>query len=488
MTKNKNWLLSGNSRRYYLLSLYFLASLTALTILPFIILCFFNNPSADDYSVVFPVFERGFLNANKYWYFEWTGRFFSSFLICLFNPLLYHSFIGYKMLSLFMVIAMPLALFRLLFYFTKTYAFHERIVLGSLMVLFYFGYIPIVSEGFYWMSASLTYLSPDLLLVPFIPLLYNVYQHGFSNQNKLKVVSFLSLGIALIGCNEFFMLSIILFISLLIALIYFNERKVHWGLVISLVFFIGAALIVILCPGNKIRTAVMYSNAATNRIHDLNFSLILSFKYALSYCKSLIIPTLLFSIPVYLIMIRNMKKIKGVPNSRFSFSMNPILAILLFFLYIILISFPSAWATGLIPVKRSMNSVFFIYILLLVYILYLMALYTHARISGIILRKYSLVFIASLFMVSLVMANSHNIKDAYKEIVNGSAYSFNEEWNNRYQQFNEMSKLDTCYTPILKGRPSNLLVFDLSDNPSHYFNRDVAKYFKLKAVVATERK
>ena len=117
-----------------------------------------------------------------------------------------------------------------------------------------------------------------------------------------------------------------------------------------------------------------------------------------------------------------------------------------------------------------------------------MALYTHARISGIILRKYSLVFIASLFMVSLVMANSHNIKDAYKEIVNGSAYSFNEEWNNRYQQFNEMSKLDTCYTPILKGRPSNLLVFDLSDNPSHYFNRDVAKYFKLKAVVATERK
>jgi hypothetical protein len=488
MSKNKNWLLSGNSRRYYLLSLYFLASLTALTILPFIILCFFNNPSADDYSVVFPVLERGFLNANKYWYFEWTGRFFSSFLICLFNPLIYHSFIGYKILSLFMVIAMPLALFRLLFYFTKTYAFHERIVLGSLMVLFYFGYIPIVSEGFYWMSASLTYLSPDLLLVPFIPLLYSVYQHGFSKENKLQVVSFLILGIALIGCNEFFMLSILLFISLLIALFYFNERKVHWGLVISLVFFIGAALIVILCPGNKIRTAVMYSNAATNRIHDLQFSFILSFKYALFYCKSLIIPTLLFSIPVYLIIVRNMKRTKGVLKSRFSIAMNPILAILLFFLYIVLISFPSAWATGLIPVKRAMNSVFFIYLLLFLYILYMIALYTHVHISGIILRKYYLVFVASVFMVSLVMANSRNIKDVYKEILNGSAYSFNEEWNNRYQQFNSMSNQDTCYIPILKGRPTTLLVFDLSDNPKSYFNRDAAKYFKLKAIVATERK
>ena len=86
------------------------------------------------------------------------------------------------------------------------------------------------------------------------------------------------------------------------------------------------------------------------------------------------------------------------------------------------------------------------------------------------------------------MASSHNIKDVYKEILNGSAYTFNEEWNNRYQQFNEMSKQDTCYTPILKGRPSTLLVFDLSDNPKNYFNRDAAKYFKLKAIVATERK
>jgi len=135
-----------------------------------------------------------------------------------------------------------------------------------------------------------------------------------------------------------------------------------------------------------------------------------------------------------------------------------------------------------------MNSVFFVYLLLLVYILYLIAIYTHDRISGMISRKYYLVFIASLFMVSLVMANSHNIKDVYKEILNGSAYSFNEEWNNRYQQFNVMSKQDTCYIPILKGRPSTLLVFDLSDNPNHYFNRDAAKYFKLKAIVATEGK
>ncbi len=137
-------------------------------ILPFLILCFYNQPTPEDFVFGNETNKLGFLKAQEFFYNNWSGRFFSYAVLSL-NSLIFTFTEGYKITTILFMLLF-ISIFVLLFsaFFKREINFSEILILSLSVLFLYFYKAPSISEGFYWLTSTVIYHLGFILICIFL--------------------------------------------------------------------------------------------------------------------------------------------------------------------------------------------------------------------------------------------------------------------------------------------------------------------------------
>ena len=174
--------------------------------IPYIVLCFYAHPIADDYT---------YNTAYNFWldqktlYLHWNGRYTSNFL-AMTNPILFNSFTGYRLAAFTLLLTMPISIGFMLSSTTgKAFSLLERSLISIISSLFILSLLPSLAEGIYWYSGAVTYLLGCCVAMLYIAFMFLFLQKKYLINRFIHI--FLS-GVLLfiaIGFNEVQMLLLV---------------------------------------------------------------------------------------------------------------------------------------------------------------------------------------------------------------------------------------------------------------------------------------
>src|ERR1700685_4456226 len=115
--------------------------------IPYIILCFYCHPVADDYN--FPPLTS-FWNNQWRLYHYWNGRYSANFMVAA-NPIIFNSLIGYRFSAFFILIAIPVALFSVIYVSAgKALSSSQKTIATIVISVLILNLLPSLPEGVYW--------------------------------------------------------------------------------------------------------------------------------------------------------------------------------------------------------------------------------------------------------------------------------------------------------------------------------------------------
>ncbi|HMS65167.1 MAG TPA: DUF6056 family protein [Ignavibacteria bacterium] len=443
-------------------------------IAPFVILFFYNHPSNDDWTQTYIANKLSFLDQQIYYYNEWSGRYFSNSLFSI-NPLYFQSFIGYKILTLFIMILFIYILYSLISVLTKNSLTKKEKVLITLSVLFLYLYsMPAVSQSFYWMTTAFVYQIGIILLMLFI-LLYTKITDSekTSSVTFLTVLSLVTL-ILIEGCSEMSMISGIIIVSLMIFYKFISEKKINARLIIYILTIVVCVSVFLSAPGIKVRST-FYPDA-----HQLIPALVTTTKSLLTnliswlFLSPLIFITFLALPALFKIVTDSGKK----QNSIFK---NPVYVSIGLLGILFMLFFAPVWSIGSVPFNRTINMIYFIFLCGWFYIITISVSYFRERFNFNLDRIPKYFYAISLIIVVLFLFKKNNIKNAYSDLIKSRAAIYNEELHNRYEQIYSTSS-DTVKVPELTERPPTIFVDDITSDPEFKYNFMYAGCFDKKAI------
>lgn len=237
----------------------FVLFISIFSLLPFLILSAYNNPSADDFVYSITFLKDGFFLPQYNWYVGWSGRYIASAVLSL-SPISFYSFIGYKFGSLAL-----LALLGSAFYYLVNQIFYKEILLNRisiclLILLAYLYQMPKVASGLYWGAGASTYQLGNIFL---LFMLGSIVLYLKTKKIKYKILAITTLFL-LIGSNETIML--LTDILLFFIVVFYYARKERFNInyiksdsffILLLVFAFIFSLIVVLAPGNNVRLGLL---------------------------------------------------------------------------------------------------------------------------------------------------------------------------------------------------------------------------------------
>ena len=141
-----------------------------VVVLPFVGLAFYNHPSLDDYLDAVTVKELGFWQAQKHFYFTQTGRYTTTVLLALVNPLLYARVESHWWAALIFIFGTLLVL---RFSLSEVLGLSSKaswIIAGMLLGL-WLAYAPGQAEGLYWFTGAYTYITAVWLVLGWLVVL-----------------------------------------------------------------------------------------------------------------------------------------------------------------------------------------------------------------------------------------------------------------------------------------------------------------------------
>ncbi len=448
-----------------------------LVLLPFLILSFFNHPASDDFCYT------NFIQANPFWaaqvehYLTWTGRFTATFLLTV-DPINLQDLTAYRVLPIALFILFGLSIFYFIKSFFPNLSRKDRTILSFLIFFLYLYYIPNTAEAFYWRAGSITYqLASALSLFLFATIRNLQQQESVSKRIGLTILASL-LAITAVGLNETSMIIIFVIVSLWTFgwIILKKEKRVEMAFI--LVIIIAATSTVIFAPGNAVRMAEKPEK------FQFLFSLVGAIKIAMvDILRWIPMPLLLLALfsPLF-------NKIGASINTRYD--LNWIKAWHLFlsgvflFCFLVLCYFPSFWSQGGRPPYRTINVIYLLFIFGIFFLSSLFFAYLKNKNSPVPQIPQGAQFFLVIIIVSIVVVKPNNIREAYLDIFQGTAYSYNKEMHERYLILKNCPR-DTCTIPALKNKPKTILSSDLSSKPSHesyYYNVCIADHFGIQKV------
>lgn len=235
--------------KHHLLSL----SLMMFFFFPLVYISQYNYPSGDDYHALLQARKLGALEAAKWWYFNWTGRYTSFFLQSLFA-----SHAGWLTIYKIVPPALFLAGFSSVFYFFRNF-FGRGLSNKALfsfsagMYVFLVGLTPDAATGFYWLPTSVQYLGAVFISLLILSLYIKLHRAiNFSAKVMLSFLVVLLIAF-LAGLNEISTLFLITIFSSINFFYFIKFKRLHTWSLMFLAFSVLFALISFLSPGNAIR-------------------------------------------------------------------------------------------------------------------------------------------------------------------------------------------------------------------------------------------
>lgn len=444
------------------------------TIIPFLLLCAFNQPTVDDFDYAFRDSQNDFLTTQAETYYNWSGRYFST-AISRINPIRFGSWVGYKIGSLLIIASIVLSIYALISTLSRKSRLKAKLSLTALFTILYFSLLPDISRGFYYMTHYFVYQLPNILTIVFLILLLNFIKLSNRSTKLIYLGGMIAVCVAIVGINE---LSLIYLMTTLAFIVFNAWRSSHPAFKYMLFVFtcsLIACLAMILAPGNYVRMGLQ-SGDTGNFLWSVLASIILIPTYFYKWGLSLAVVSIL-----YLLLWRKVITFKAGYNALFKTPLS--LSVSVFLITLFLMNFAYTWSVGGVPMDNVENVIYFYFVLGWFYNLH------------ILMEKFSLQFrqiryspvLASFVMFTfllLVFNIDNNISTAYLDLLSGKAERHNRELNDRYA-FLKTSGCQNCIVKPLSEMPKSLYIYDLTpyiEGTESPVNAAMRKYFKKESI------
>lgn len=445
-------------RKSYLLLLFSL-------FIPYIILCFYAHPVADDFNYALKGgFDNDFWYQWRWEYFNWNGRYFSNILV-LANPIGFGYPLLYQLSALLMILLTLASIWYFLGLFQLSYK--QRFFVTLLGGLLYLFQMPTIAEGIYWYTGAVTYQLGNIFGLLYLTLIIRYFY--FRQHTSL----FFAIPLLIISCglNEVMLLILFFFhLCLTFFLLRKNERKS--SAVLLLVIVVLCFLFVALSPGNKVR-----GNFFQETSHDFIRSGIYTFLQTVRFSFywitgiPLIIASLLFLAKPAKTLLQQtfIKKITDIPL---------LFSTLLPFIMIALAVFPAYWSTGKLGQHRTLNVAYFFFLICWFYNLLVWLKKYELKKLRLTVSQYHL---ALLFLI-LSLAITKNGYYSSVELMNGKVKAFDRELLLREKTLTEARGIYEVKIPLLENKPKTLFVIDISEGYG-MINESYGLYYDVERVI-----
>ena len=441
---------------------------------PFLILFLFNHPTPEDFSWSESTRSYGFVQAQKFFYNIWSGRFFSYSLLSL-NPLLLKSIAGYKVFLLLFFLLFLYVTFVFISCFTKNVLLLRERILITLSVIFLYLYsMPSVSEGLYWLTAVMIYPLGIMLIMLFI------YFYKKSEETKVILlrnnyilISSLII-VAAAGTSELTSALIFVLTILLLVRNILMKKDLKW---ISSFFVVIAGISVFAAfssPGNYSRSEYFKNS------HNLIYSLQFSFTYLIKSLSSWIFnsPLLVFTVLLSPLLLKLINR-REENSDRFSKKIIYKFLSLFFLLYAII--FATVWNIGEAPYGRTVNIAYFIFLLGWFYNFMFLLSYIDRRVKINFNKFPKYLYVMIFLFISLFLIKKNNIRNAFAESLRGSAYNYDQRLSERYKIILENSS-ENCQVDTVKHVPKSFFLYDITTDSAHLYNQWYSQYFNKQTI------
>lgn len=466
----------------------------ALVVLPFAGLSFYNHPSLDDIMDAMGVRRMGFWGAQKYFYLIHTGRYTTTALLALVNPLIY-----IRMETRWWPVALgfilgTLLVLRLCIAELPGLSSGARWRVAGLLLALWLAYAPGQSEGLYWFTGAYTYITSAWLLLLWLVVFsrYAAARHrGAGSQAWL--VGLAGLTVAVAGTTEPLALPFLLVLLAGAGLSMWQKR----GRVLLLLAALALAgsMVSFSAPGNFIRMASMnmgppfglvktllYSGAtagyllltwASNPVLLVLSALLLPTMYRLAQQRDQLLVTYLARLPAGALAVGLAVLLAAANTPAFYASGTglPLRARTTLYLFFLLGWFGTLLIWCCRQARLEQPSV-------------VLAGLSTGRLTPLWLALLAVFFVADYNVqtrASMIGQGSNNAIRAYREWLGGAAARYDAELRARYHSIQTDGPVVTVYP--LRNHPDLLFCFDVTNSVNPDMLRLYARYFGVPRIV-----
>ena len=432
---------------------------------PYILLCFYALPYADDFCYAWSSAEPiSFTARFMKQYMGWSGRYSAHVLLCT-HPLASGQMLYYHLADLISLLSVAFAF--IIFFWSVRSAFLNGLVIGLTVLLFYLCYMPQLSDGVYWYTGVCNYELSSVCFILHLSLLILWYR----SEGITKVISFLLaslLLIASIGFNEVGAALIPSYYFFTVVILYLAKKK---NMVPDTAFSAAAILFciatisfgfLVLAPGNHVRSHQFHTHFEF--LHSVLFGGLQTVRFTAIWIFT--IPAVLFS----LLIVSKADQLPDTPVFRFDHRL--ILGFIVFTVF--MSAFLPYFTTGILGQHRTINYSFFYTILLWMWWLISVSkqytLYEKPALQFISLNWFAIA-VACIILMVFTGNGGKIVRDLRADTF--TAYS-----REYYQRESEIIHHPEIPIGPLTHTPQSLMIVDAQTDTTYWVNRAIWLYTK----------
>jgi hypothetical protein len=442
--------------------------LLVLLYLPFVLLNFWNVPSADDFVLADRYATHGFWGMQWLFYQQWTGRYAGIFLMALFSAFWGKLWV-YRAFSLTLVMAMPLAFNA--FYkgvLGRTENDTRRVMALLSSVLLLCG-MPSLVQSVYWMAGSITYMVGILLM---LCIMGRMAEHT-RNHAVLTLRKALPMGALVLlaaGLSETNMVALAIIIGAAALWSLLGRKPYAQGFVLWAALTAIGGVVMITAPGNMVRgEGLLPDKSIADAPMDAWRSVLLAIQLLTQWSAH---PT------VWVAGI--MAALAGVGyrgrSKLVSFPFLPIAALLLAAAAGFSLA-PAVYTTGDLPPPRALSVAYMLFSLVLLVLCFsvgraVLGCWLKGRFTAI----YPFQAAALLCLLPLLQLPADNLYIATDDVLSGRAGRYAQQYRERMALASQCSA-DTCRIPMYTARPQSLFNEDLDMPGQEWFRMSFERLY-----------
>jgi hypothetical protein len=453
-----------NRRLKWLLLGYLAACVT-----PFLLLCAYAHPSADDWYMAAAGEKLGVLGASKQWYLKLTGRFTQQALTSL-HPIRW-GIAAYQAWCLAVLLTLFLSIYLCIRRWLPDFQRWQWCAISGAVACVFLWQMPSPAQGIYWVNGLNTYIFAAILQLLLAVVLGPECVSKSPKYSPGSYALAMLLSILAVGCSEVAMSFQVMFLVMLGMFSFMQCKSVSPILVLTMACTAVATIVVFKAPGNDWRTS-MYDNAIHGQLLP---SLWLAARLSIARFASWASSAPLALLSLFLLSFWRVK----TADRRSGW-------LLLVFATLLLTGtlwggfFVGAWSAGKSLPPRAINLIYLFFVLEWIILLHAIAVFLKARDLEPPRLNRTAIFVVVLGLYA-ALASPGNVRSAWRDLIKGDAGRFSRESQARFELIRSSSG-DDITVPALKTKPKMLFFNDFKPDPDDWRNKGAAEFFNKKVI------
>lgn len=484
---------SNSKEKLYALCL---VVLVGISIIPLIILCKYNHPSADDFNYSVTTFcewnsshsvwklLKSAVNTSKSFYDSWQGLYTSAFFLAL-QPAIF----GEKFYALTGILMLSIIIFGTCYFFSFLVkkiiggSALDGIAIGCVASFLMIQWMPSCVQGLYWYNGAVNYGLFYMVMLLLVCTVINLHKACGKKDNIKAILGCCFLGFWLEGGNHVTAFMGLLFVlGFVLVEIYLKNKSKVICYSFILAFMVACFLFNVMSPGTKVRQDRLNDygmdaietirNAVTGGLRNIN-----------SWIDLAPIVAVLLVIPIFLKLI---KKVRDNTSFRFK---NPFLVFVFSVAWICVMYCPPLYAMGYLGEGRLHNIVYYNFIILFLINIFYCAGWVVSKMdskneSYVLGISMKWVYCTIVLVIGLLISRWDSTwgAEAVAEMKLGEPQLYSQQAHER----NELLLNSGGHDVIVKEysvRPETLFFDDITEDADDWRNASVRMFYGLNSII-----